>query len=409
MNHHTRSPRPDEARSWLPAAAAGVVLALVLGVGVFAGGDESSDTAATTTVDPMPVTTSTAANGPVALATTSPAAAATTTTTPTTPATQTTPFVAPLATPLSLGSTGDDVRALQQRLTDLGIQPGPIDGQFGSGTQQAVWAFKKLIGNVGWEEFTRRDDQTVVTDAVWQQLFDPSVRFLPRRPGPGTHVEVHLPTQVLAVFRDDEPIFIAHISSGELRPDGEPATFCETATYDTDEYGNPYPEPVTKQICAEAKTPGGVFRFDRSYDGNRISPLGGMKNPWYFNYGIAIHGARNVPTYPTSHGCIRISNPLADVFPGLVERGDQVYVWGHDGKEPEQYTERESLPSFNRPDPDATTTTTSTTTTTTTAPTTTTTTTPATTTTSTTSTTTSSTTSTTTSSPPATTASVATP
>ena len=168
----------------------------------------------------------------------------------------------------------------------------------------------------------------------------------------------------MAVFRDDEPVFIAHISSGELGSDGQPATFCETATYDTDEYGNPYPEPVTKEVCAESKSPGGVFRFNRSYDGNRVSPLGGMKNPWYFNYGIAIHGAQNVPTRPASHGCIRISNSLADVFPELVERGNAVYVWGHDGKEPEQYTERESLPSFNRPDPDATTTTTSTTTTT---------------------------------------------
>jgi hypothetical protein len=190
------------------------------------------------------------------------------------------------------------------------------------------------------------------------------VKFMPRRPGAGTHVEVYLPLQVMAVFRDDQPIFISHISSGELDADGNPATFCETATYDTDENGNPYPEPVTKQVCAEAKSPGGVFSFRRSYDGNRVSPLGGMKNPWYFNYGIAIHGAQNVPTRPASHGCIRISNSLADVFPTLVERGDRVYVWGHDGKEPEQYTERESLPSFNRPDPNATTTTTTTTTTT---------------------------------------------
>jgi hypothetical protein len=265
-----------------------------------------------------------------------------------------------------MGSAGDDVRRVQERLTELGFQPGPADGQFGAGTQQAVWAFKKLIGGVAWEDFAARDDQTIVTEDVWQQMANPNVRFLPRRPGAGTHVEVYLPLQVMAVFRDDEPIFIAHISSGELDADGQPATFCETATYDTDENGNPYPEPVTKEVCAEAKSPGGVFRFTRSYEGNRVSPLGGMKNPWYFNYGIAIHGAQNVPTRPASHGCIRISNTLADVFPDLVERGDAVYVWGHDGKEPEQYTERESLPSFNRPDPDATTTTTSTTTTTTT-------------------------------------------
>ena len=351
------SPRrsaPNDTRAWLPAIAAGLVLALVVGVGAFAGGagsDADAD-APTTEATVVSATTSTTPGAPEGIVTPVPE----TTAVPTAP---------PLAAPISLGSAGGDVQRVQQRLTELGFQPGPADGQFGPGTQQAVWAFKKLIGNLTWEEFADRDDQTIVTDDVWQQMANPNVRFVPRRPGAGTHVEVYLPMQVMAVFRDDQPIFIAHISSGELDDEGRPATFCETATYDTDENGNPYPELVTKQVCAEAKSPGGVFRFNRSYDGNRVSPLGGMKNPWYFNYGIAIHGARNVPDYPASHGCIRISNSLADVFPELVERGDRVYVWGHDGKEPEQYTERESLPSFNRPDPNATTTTSTTTTTTT--------------------------------------------
>ena len=324
----------------------------MIGVGVFLGGNgtnvdaDEPNTLGTTA-------TTTASAGPEGI--TGPA---------TTAQPATAPPAAPLAAAVTIGSIGDDVRRVQERLTELGFQPGPADGQFGSGTQQAVWAFKKLFGNVEWEDFNARNDQSVVSEEVWQQMANPNVRFLPRRPGAGTHVEVYLPQQVLAVFRDDEPIFISHISSGELDADGQPATFCETATYDTDENGNPYEEPVTKQVCAEAKSPGGVFRFNRSYDGNRVSPLGGMKNPWYFNYGIAIHGAQNVPTFPASHGCIRISNSLADVFPELVERGDRVYVWGHDGKEPEQYTERESLPSFNRPDPNATTTTSTTTTTT---------------------------------------------
>jgi hypothetical protein len=350
-----RRSAPADARAWLPALAAGLVLALVVGIGAFAGGGSSDADTDASGADTVTVTTTTAPGVPEGIATPAPE----TTAVPTAP---------PLAAPISLGSAGGDVQRVQERLTELGFQPGPADGQFGPGTQQAVWAFKKLIGNVSWEEFADRDDQTVVTDEVWQQMANPNVRFLPRRPGPGTHVEIYLPLQVMAVFRDDQPIFISHISSGELDDDGQPATFCETATYDTDEYGMPYPEPVTKQVCAEAKTPGGVFRFNRSYDGQRISPLGGMKNPWYFNYGIAIHGARNVPDFPASHGCVRISNSLADVFPELVERGDRVYVWGHDGKEPEQYTERESLPSFNRPDPNATTTTSSTTTTTTTPP-----------------------------------------
>jgi peptidoglycan hydrolase-like protein with peptidoglycan-binding domain len=346
----SRPPRSTDARPWLPAIAAGLVLAMVIGVGVFLGGNGTNVGAEPSTLGTTPATDRNGIIAPVA--TTTPPGIA--------------PTAPPLAAPISLGSAGEDVRRVQERLTQLGFQPGPADGQFGTGTQQAVWAFKKLVGNVAWEDFAARDDQTVVTDDVWQQMADPSVRFLPRRPGSGTNVEIYLPLQVMAVFRDDLPIFISHISSGELRPDGEPATFCETATYDTDENGNTYPEPVTKQVCAEAKSPGGVFSLRRYHDGNRVSPLGGMKNPWYFNYGIAIHGAQNVPTRPASHGCIRISNSLADVFPDLVERGDAVYVWGHDGKEPEQYSERESLPSFNRPDPNATTTTTSTTTTTTT-------------------------------------------
>jgi len=44
---------------------------------------------------------------------------------------------------LRKGYTGDDVRALQQRLSDLGYDvPGGIDGDFGSGTEQAVMNFQ---------------------------------------------------------------------------------------------------------------------------------------------------------------------------------------------------------------------------------------------------------------------------
>jgi hypothetical protein len=345
---------PSDLRRWMPAIAAGLVFLMVAALGVLLddNGNTSSATTLSTVGSPAPTDTST-----IVAAVTEPTAA---------PVTKTV-----FASTLAMGSSGDDVVQLQQRLTDLGFQPGPIDGQFGSGTQQAVWAYKKLIGNIPWETFADRSDQTAVTNETWQQMQDPSVAVTPRRPQAGTHIEVYLPLQVLAVFKDNQPIFVSHISSGALNPDGTPATWCETATYDTDENGNPYPEPVTKQVCAESKTPGGVFALRRYYDGKRVSPLGGMKNPWYFNYGIAIHGAEGVPTHPASHGCIRISNTLADVFPTLVERRDVVLVWGHDGKEPEQYTKNESLPSFNRPDPNATTTTSTTTTTTTIAPTTT--------------------------------------
>ena len=91
--------------------------------------------------------------------------------------------------------------------------------------------------------------------------------------------------------------------------------------------------------------------------GLRESQLGTMWNPVYFNYGIAIHGAMQVPKYPASHGCIRIPIFISEYFPAMVQYSDRVFVF--DGiKEPEAYGS--PPPYFNRPWPEYTTTTSST-------------------------------------------------
>jgi lipoprotein-anchoring transpeptidase ErfK/SrfK len=264
---------------------------------------------------------------------------------------------------LTIGMYGDEVKRLQQRLTDLHFAPGPVDGQFGEGTQQAVWAFKKLIGGMSWVDLDRSGNATEVDDALWQQMQDP-ITVQPRRPqGPeSVHVEIYLPLQVLVVFTNDEPTLISHVSSGELDENLQPKQWCEVVTYDTDANGEPLKEPKVSDECAYAKTPGGVFKVRRRYEGNRQGPLGGMYNPLYFNYGIAIHGAKNVPRHPASHGCIRINMDIAEYFPSLVPNKARVFVWGQDGKEPEQYSTKESLPSFNAPNPNSTSTTSSSTT-----------------------------------------------
>ena len=46
---------------------------------------------------------------------------------------------------LSKGLAGDDVKQVQQRLTDLGFVPGPADGIYGDQTVKAVWAYEKLV------------------------------------------------------------------------------------------------------------------------------------------------------------------------------------------------------------------------------------------------------------------------
>jgi hypothetical protein len=144
---------------------------------------------------------------------------------------------------------------------------------------------------------------------------------------------------------------------------GDGQEWCEEVTISPGEYGNEKgTEPLKRGECGRSITPGGVYQFYRRVEGRRESALGGMLNPVYFNYGIAVHGGYEVPLRPASHGCIRIANAISRQFYDVVDLGDQVYVW--DGvKEPEHYGNQP--PVFNWRDPDYTTTTTSTTTTTT--------------------------------------------
>jgi peptidoglycan hydrolase-like protein with peptidoglycan-binding domain len=244
-----------------------------------------------------------------------------------------------------LGMNGSNVNAVQDRLRQLGFDPGPSDAAFGPATERAVWAYEKFILDVNPAAVTG-----VVTSEMWVRMSEPT-EVRPRRASPGTHVEILLPQQVASVYIDNQVRLITHISSGS----GE--AWCDVVLIDNDD-GTQHEEG----ICGVAVTPAGVFHFERRVDGWRNSKLGRLYNPVYFNYGIAVHGASNVPSYPASHGCVRIPMHIAEYFPSLVREGDLVYVF--DGvEEPEAYGAQ--LPVFDYPDPNYTTMTSSSSTTTT--------------------------------------------
>jgi hypothetical protein len=95
-----------------------------------------------------------------------------------------------------------------------------------------------------------------------------------------------------------------------------------------------------------------AYKFNRRISGWREAVLGLLYNPVYFNGGIAMHGALSVPSYPASHGCIRLPLHVADYFPSLVKNGDDVLVF--DGKKsPREYGQ--IPPPANSVDPTATT------------------------------------------------------
>ena len=252
---------------------------------------------------------------------------------------------------LKNGMKGDDVKRVQQRLKDLNFDPGRIDGLYGGDTIMAVWAFQAVVMNLPYE--TKSD---FVTPVMWD-LMRSDVSVKPRRPeSTPTHVEVYLREQAMVVFKDDVPALITHISAGDGKD------WCEEVVIDPGEEGNKGKDRVVRGECGKSVTPSGVYYFYMRKYGLRESALGTLWNPVYFNYGVAVHGAMNVPKYPASHGCIRIPMFVSEYFPALVQYGDRIFVF--DGvKEPEDYGS--PPPYFNRVDPNwkPTTTTSSTTTT----------------------------------------------
>lgn len=256
--------------------------------------------------------------------------APTTTAAPTT-TTEPAPVKTQLSGPLGQGMAGAEVVALQDRLRELTFEPGPSDGSFGLLTKQAVWAFEKLVLNVPATEATG-----IVTNEMWQRMQDP-IEIRPYRSwaeGVATenHTEVYLASQVVVFFQKDKPVLISHVSSGTGKE------WREVVTIDPGEPWNENgTEPIQLGMVALAVTPGGVFEYTRFVEGRRQSILGGMYDPAYFNYGIALHGAENVPLTRESHGCIRMPKYIGERFHQFIGKGDKVYVW--DGEvEPEDCT-----------------------------------------------------------------------
>lgn len=348
---NARPRHQNHAARWLPVGAAGVLLVAVIVAGMIGSGNGGDG--ATATNAPSNTAGAGQASDPLTTQNYDDQVI--------TASTDSALVKVRLDRTLRDGMAGDDVSRVQQRLTELAFNPGPLDGVYGLMTKQSVYAFEKLVMGVPRNEMTGS-----VTAEMWDRMQDPIV-IQPRRPtgGLADHTEIYLPQQVMVVFQADVATLVTHISTGQLDVDGNPAEYCETITLTTDRFGVLLEEPEEKAICGRSKTPPGVFEAYRQVVGTRVGPLGAMWNPIYINQGIAIHGALTVPAEPASHGCIRVPMHISETLQGLIELGDRVLIW--DGKkEPEDQSETDSQMLWDYPDPNATTTTSTTTTTTTT-------------------------------------------
>ncbi len=178
---------------------------------------------------------------------------------------------------LARGDAGSEVEYVQRRLTDLGYWLGPVDGQYGLLTSQAVMAFEKVNG-------LPRDG--VLDDRV-RELLETAER-------PRAHTTL---SYVFEVDKTRQVVFIARYGRVEW--------ILNTST-GTEDY---YTHEGQRKL---ATTPVGTFRVSRQVDGLREAPLGTLWRPKYFNGGIALHGSTSVPGYPASHGCVRLTYAAMD-------------------------------------------------------------------------------------------------
>ncbi len=199
---------------------------------------------------------------------------------------------------LGPGDEGPGVLALEQRLSSLRYEVGPVDSVYDADTAYGVTAFQKVTGL---ERSGRATDDVV--SALATATVPPAM--VPN--GGAGRVEVDLNRQVLFLYEGGSLLKILPVSTGS----GD--RFC------------------SQGYCRNAITPQGSFAIYEQRRGWETSPLGRLYNSQYFEGGYAIHGSPSVPAGPASHGCIRIPMSAAEWFPSHVSVGTPVYVAGDEG------------------------------------------------------------------------------
>ena len=198
---------------------------------------------------------------------------------------------------LRSGMKGRDVRALQRRLKRLHYDVGPVTGEFGYDTLHAVVAFQKVQG-------ITRDG--VAGRRVLRKLANPKVPQLQHPADAATAgVEVDLTHQVIYYARKSHIVRILDASTGG-------------GYYYTGSDGS----------TQRAITPTGHFSVQYKINHWVTSKLGTLYRPAYFNSsGYAIHGEGEVPSYPASHGCVRITVPAMDRLNSKLYQGISVWIY----------------------------------------------------------------------------------
>ena len=176
------------------------------------------------------------------------------------------------------------VRGIQLRLWLLGyLDRSDVTGSLDYLTEQALLAFQ------GWEDLDRTGSVTGQTQVA---LFTAS-RPEPSARRPGRRIEIYRDFGVLLMVDSGEVVRVMHTSTGNA-----------------------------------GLTPVGSFRvYVKALLSWSVPFKVWMPYAAYFTGGIATHQSPNVPSYPASHGCVRLPEGEAERVYGFVEVGTPVAVY----------------------------------------------------------------------------------
>lgn len=182
---------------------------------------------------------------------------------------------------LGPGKCGRVVRAFKKELHKLGYVPSG-GSCMNDKDARAVLAYRKVNG---------KDHNTHAGKGIVKRVFSGRGAYHLKYPKAGKHVEVSISKQVLVIADGDRPLQTYHVSTGK----------------------------------SSTPTVTGHFTFYLRQPGTNSH---GMVDSTYFHGGYAVHGYPSVPpTYPASHGCVRVPIPDAAHIYNSISLGESIYVY----------------------------------------------------------------------------------
>jgi lipoprotein-anchoring transpeptidase ErfK/SrfK len=157
----------------------------------------------------------------------------------------------------------------------------------------------------------RMSPDGVAGPSVFKALADPRTPRLHHRIKTGTAVEVNLENEVLLISKH-----------------GKLWRILDTST------GGGYLFTGSNGQTERAVTPRGHFHVVYKVNALVHARLGTLNRPSFFNFdGYAIHGEGNgndggeVPPFPNSHGCVRITDNAVNRYYSLLAVGTSVWIY----------------------------------------------------------------------------------